>query len=114
MAPLSAVDAVEVIAVLRTFVDAHQAMLNTVIGKHALLSFFGLAKPVRAALVALEAAVDVSLPSLHPPSLDADSKRLQRYTCALIELLPTRHTDGVTAKSMLDISIQTAILVYSQ
>lgn len=60
MTPLTDSDALVVVDVLKTFVQVHQALLSTVIGKHGILKLFGFAEPIRLALVALEAAVDVS------------------------------------------------------
>lgn len=57
-APLGAADATAVTDVLTTFVQVHQALLNTVIGKHGLLSLFFFTEPVRVALVSLEASID--------------------------------------------------------
>jgi hypothetical protein len=52
-------DARQIVAVLRTFVTIHQRLLNTIIGKHGLLSLFFFTEPVRVALVGLESVVDV-------------------------------------------------------
>lgn len=70
MAPLADSDAVRVVNDFQALVKAHQALLNTVIGKHGVLSLFFLTKPVRSSLVALEAAADV-----RPPFTSSDPFR---------------------------------------
>ena len=59
-------DAQLVVNALTTFVKVHQALLNVVIGKSGLLKLLPppialFSEPVRKALVALEAGVDVGI-----------------------------------------------------
>ncbi|CAG7851653.1 SubName: Full=Uncharacterized protein {ECO:0000313/EMBL:CCA72475.1} [Serendipita indica DSM 11827] len=88
------VDAVAVVGVLKTFVKVHQTLLNTIIGKHGLLSLFFFTQPVRVALVSLEAAVDA-------------------LALGLIDMIPTQAPEANGQFASLKITIDAAITVYS-
>jgi len=68
-------DARQIVAVLKTFVTIHQRLLNTIIGKHGLLSLFFFTEPVRVALVGLESVVDVRLSLLMTNIPNTDDPR---------------------------------------
>ncbi|KIM33789.1 hypothetical protein M408DRAFT_325389 [Serendipita vermifera MAFF 305830] len=88
------VDAKAIVDVLKTFVRVHQRLLNTIIGKHGLLSLFFFTEPVRVALVGLEAAVDA-------------------FALGLIDMIPTQAGPADDQFHSLDITIGAAINVYS-
>jgi hypothetical protein len=95
-------------------VAVHQALLSTIIGKQGLLAQFGFAGPIRAALVALEALVDVCLFIFFVCTLIHEVRMFtQRFALDLISLIPTRQNEGNSAKTNLDISLGAAIIAYS-
>lgn len=52
------------------FVEVHQALLSTIIGKKGIFANYAAAQPITAALRSLEAGIDVS--SFHFPSRNPD------------------------------------------
>ncbi|KAI0648385.1 hypothetical protein C8Q79DRAFT_572562 [Trametes meyenii] len=91
--PFSDEVAVAVVEQLRNFVAAHQALLNTLIGKHSLLAKFGPTAPLAFVLRSLESVVDT-------------------FAYAIISLIPTRHDEGVKQINELDISLTAAVETY--
>ena len=75
------------------FVHVHQALLNTVIGKHGLLAATGFGVPIAAGLRAIEGVVD---------TLAVD----------IIGLVPTCAAQATAAKKQLDGTLKQAVTVY--
>ncbi|EPQ53676.1 hypothetical protein GLOTRDRAFT_94857 [Gloeophyllum trabeum ATCC 11539] len=86
----------EVVEVLTEFVKVHQALLQTIIGKHGLLARFAFATPVRLALVAIEKVVD-------------------SFAFAIINLIPTgsKKSEAQRQIASLDVTLKASIKTYS-
>jgi len=83
-----------VVKTLTTFVQVHQALLNTVIGKHGLLTLIPFFEPIRLALVQLEIVVDT-------------------FAYNLIGLIPTQEPAATKQVASLDVTIKDAVNTYS-
>jgi hypothetical protein len=105
-------DAVNIVGALKTFVSVHQTLLNTIIGKHGILSLFFFTEPVRVALVSLEAAVDVSNACIRSHIRFAHIS-CQSFALALIDMIPTQAPAANEQFNSLSITINAAIQVYS-
>ncbi|KAJ5151629.1 hypothetical protein N7492_009924 [Penicillium capsulatum] len=79
----------QVCGAFREFVRVHQALLNTVIGKHGLLSLTPFTKPVAAVLRTLEGGVDT-------------------IAFAIIDLVPTCAEGATNDKNKLDMTLKEA------
>ncbi|KAJ5265072.1 hypothetical protein N7505_007865 [Penicillium chrysogenum] len=79
----------------RTFVMVHQELLNTVIGKHGLLSLTPFTQPIAHVLRALEGGVDT-------------------LAFGIIDTVPTCAQDATQNKNSLDMTLQEAEDTYSQ
>ncbi|KAJ7434464.1 hypothetical protein FB451DRAFT_1467571 [Mycena latifolia] len=88
-------DAQTVVDALRTFVEVHQALLSTIIGKHSILAQFGVTAPIAAALRSLEAAID-------------------SFAFAMINLIPTQAPAVTNDQNSLDGSVTNTITIYEQ
>ncbi|KZV81619.1 hypothetical protein EXIGLDRAFT_755481 [Exidia glandulosa HHB12029] len=93
--PFANADAVEIINVLKEFVVVHQMLLNTLIGKHGLLTLVPFVGPaVAAALRSIEEVVDT-------------------FAFALLDLIPTQAGPAVMQMNLLDESLNGTIAVYT-
>ncbi|CDO71866.1 hypothetical protein BN946_scf184940.g13 [Trametes cinnabarina] len=92
--PLGDADAQLVVAALTQFVKVHQALLNTVIGKHSLAAQFFVTAQIAAILRTLEGGIDT-------------------FAFDLIALIPTQSDSANTQFSALHVTISNAITVYS-
>jgi hypothetical protein len=92
--PLDDDAAKTVVKTLTTFVQVHQALLNTVIGKHGLLTLIPFFEPIRLALVQLELVVDT-------------------FAFNLINLIPTQQPAASLQVASLDVTIRDAVNTYS-
>jgi hypothetical protein len=84
-----------IVDALTDFVLVHQALLSTVIGKHAIFSQFGVTAPITAILRSLEAGID-------------------SFAFAMINLIPTRQSDVTDDKDQLDSSVGNTVTLYTQ
>ncbi|KAJ7717776.1 hypothetical protein B0H16DRAFT_1700837 [Mycena metata] len=97
MPPFTAqADCDTIVSALGSFVQVHQALLATVIGKHAIFVQFGTTAPVAAVLRTLEATID-------------------SFAFAMINLIPCG-ADSVRTTRMvtLDTSVANSITLYAQ
>ncbi|KAI0355073.1 hypothetical protein OH77DRAFT_1425135 [Trametes cingulata] len=83
--------AADVVDALTLFVEVHQDLLNTIIGKHGILT--PVAPGIACALRTLESVVDA-------------------FAFAIIGLIPTRHDEAMDQKASLDETLQNAVNVY--
>ncbi|RPD59239.1 hypothetical protein L226DRAFT_614068 [Lentinus tigrinus ALCF2SS1-7] len=82
----------EIVEVLTGFVQVHQLLLNTIIGKHSLAAQFFLTAPIAAALRSLESIVDTfafTLLALIPTEQDDASFQLDELTVTFKEAIKT-------------------------
>ncbi|KAF8591047.1 hypothetical protein K439DRAFT_1627131 [Ramaria rubella] len=93
--PFNDVSAQPIVTALRDFVNVHQQLLSTVIGKHAILAQFGVTAPVAAVLRTLEATID-------------------SFAFAMINLIPTQKPAVQNDQSTLDTSVGNTITTYEQ
>ncbi|KAI0648387.1 hypothetical protein C8Q79DRAFT_955206 [Trametes meyenii] len=91
--PLNDNDAQAVVNALNDFVAIHQALLETIIGKHSLAQQFFLTRPIAIALRSLESVVDT-------------------FAHAIIDLIPTRADEGNADAGSLQIYLQAAVSTY--
>ncbi|KAI1791503.1 hypothetical protein LXA43DRAFT_1094401 [Ganoderma leucocontextum] len=84
----------EVVEVLTGFVNVHQALLNTIIGKQSLASRFFLTAPIAAALRAIEKVVDT-------------------FAFTLIALIPTQKNNARVQFDSLTVTFTEAITTFS-
>ncbi|KAJ6533701.1 hypothetical protein B0H19DRAFT_1272341 [Mycena capillaripes] len=84
-----------IVVALRDFVLVHQALLATVIGKHAIFAQFVFTAPIAAVLRALEAIID-------------------SFAFAMIDLIPCGAISVTNDKNGLDTSVGNSITLYSQ
>ncbi|KAI0333178.1 hypothetical protein GY45DRAFT_1320125 [Cubamyces sp. BRFM 1775] len=92
--PFSDDDAGLIVDTLTTFVEVHQALLNTIIGKHGILESTPFTAPIAFALRALESIVD-------------------SFAYALIGLIPTRADAAQAQLNALSVTFTRAIDTYS-
>ncbi|KAF8970482.1 hypothetical protein BDZ97DRAFT_1791674 [Flammula alnicola] len=88
-------DATVVVAALTAFIQVHQDLLSTVIGKHSVFAQFGATAPIAAALRSLEAIVD-------------------SFAISMINLIPTKADDVQTGAASLNTSVGNSITLYQQ
>ncbi|KAH9890547.1 hypothetical protein C8Q73DRAFT_130063 [Cubamyces lactineus] len=84
----------DIVAALTTFVQVHQDLLDTIIGKHGLLQSTPFTKPIGLALQSLEAIVD-------------------RFAYLIIGLIPTREDAAKGQLDALDVTFTQAINTYN-
>ncbi|KAF5328357.1 hypothetical protein D9619_013283 [Psilocybe cf. subviscida] len=84
-----------VVEVLVGFVKVHQALLNTVIGKHSIFAQFALTAPLAAVLRLIETGVDT-------------------FAFIIIGIIPTKKAIIQKEISGLDTTVKSSISVYSQ
>ncbi|KAJ7037267.1 hypothetical protein C8F04DRAFT_1093097 [Mycena alexandri] len=84
-----------IVNALRSFVQVHQALLATVIGKHSIFAQFGATAPVAAVLRTLEATID-------------------SFAFAMINLIPCGAGSVTDDKNGLDTSVGNSITLYTQ
>ncbi|KAF7337349.1 hypothetical protein MSAN_02260600 [Mycena sanguinolenta] len=88
-------DAGPVVDALSEFVEVHQALLATVIGKHSIFAQFFLTAPIVAVLRNLEAGID-------------------DFAYSMIDLIPTRESNVTTDKNSLHDSVGNTITKYQE
>ncbi|KAJ6615791.1 hypothetical protein B0H10DRAFT_48348 [Mycena sp. CBHHK59/15] len=93
--PFGDADAQPIVDALRQFVQVHQVLLSTVIGKHSIFAQFGVTAPIASILRSLEAAID-------------------SFAFAMINMIPTQATAVNTDKTSLDSSVGNTISTYEQ
>ncbi|KAJ7196433.1 hypothetical protein GGX14DRAFT_575000 [Mycena pura] len=93
--PFDDVAAQPIVDALDNFVQIHQALLATVIGKHSIFSQFGVTAPITA------------IPRSHEAVIDS-------FAFAMIDLIPTRSSDVKNDKNQLDTSVGNTISLYEQ
>ncbi|KAJ7763772.1 hypothetical protein B0H16DRAFT_1527180 [Mycena metata] len=91
----TAAQAGPVCAALTDFVNVHQAVLSTVIGKHGFLAQFGVAQPLAAVLRTLEGAIDA-------------------FAFGAIAMLPSCANQVTQQQAGLDTSVASAISQYEE
>ncbi|KAN0128113.1 hypothetical protein V8E53_013211 [Lactarius tabidus] len=84
-----------IIDALRTFVNVHQTLLATVIGKHGILAQFGVTAPVATVLQSLEAVID-------------------SFAFAMINMIPCASDSVNSDQQQLDQTVGQAITLYQQ
>ncbi|KAJ7756640.1 hypothetical protein B0H16DRAFT_1689861 [Mycena metata] len=84
-----------IVTALGDFVRVHQALLATVIGKHAIFAQFGATAPVAAVLRTLEATID-------------------SFAFAMINLIPCGAGSVTNDKNGLDTAVGNSITLYAQ
>ncbi|KAF7369593.1 hypothetical protein MVEN_00290000 [Mycena venus] len=82
-----------IVAALTGFVNIHQALLATVIGKRSIFSQFGATAPIAAVLRTLEATID-------------------SFAFAMIDLIPCGASSVTNDKNGLDTSVGKSITLY--
>ncbi|KAJ6630004.1 hypothetical protein B0H10DRAFT_2208153 [Mycena sp. CBHHK59/15] len=88
-------DCLLVVNALNQFVQVHQALLSTVIGKHSIFAQFLVTAPIAAVLRGLEAIIDA-------------------FAFSLINLIPCGIASVNTGKNSLDASVMASINLYLQ
>ncbi|KAJ7882369.1 hypothetical protein B0H14DRAFT_3433473 [Mycena olivaceomarginata] len=84
-----------IVVALDSFVEVHQALLATVIGKHAIFAQFAVTAPIAAVLRTLEAIID-------------------SFAFAMIDLIPCGAGSVTNDKNGLDISVENSITLYTE
>ncbi|KAJ7094781.1 hypothetical protein C8R44DRAFT_749368 [Mycena epipterygia] len=93
--PFVGVICTPIVNALVTFVEVHQALLSTVIGKHSIFAQFGATAPIAAILRTLEGAIDA-------------------LAFGLIDLIPCASDTVKMGQGMLDASVTNSINLYGQ
>ncbi|KAJ7182507.1 hypothetical protein C8R43DRAFT_1228911 [Mycena crocata] len=91
----AAADCKAIAGALIKFVQVHQLVLSTVIGKHSIFAQFGLTAPIAAVLRTLEGGIDA-------------------FAFALIALIPCEKLTVQQGQNELDVSVKASIEIYIQ
>jgi hypothetical protein len=95
-------------------VEVHQALLATVIGKHAIFAQFAVTAPIAAVLRTLEAIIDVCLHLFMPCMRFTDGSPVQSFAFAMIDLIPCGAGSVTNDKNGLDTSVENSITLYTE
>ncbi|KAJ7315714.1 hypothetical protein DFH08DRAFT_820287 [Mycena albidolilacea] len=84
-----------IVIALDSFVEVHQALLATVISKHAIFAQFAVTAPIAAVLRTLEVIID-------------------SFAFAMIDLIPCGAGSVTNDKNGLDITVENSITLYTE